>query len=306
MDAEIYSAHWNVTRACFRLARSHQDHSSYTGSNLVFLGLITAANIVIAVVLHRVSFDWSASESSNGMRDSDPTPLKSHISTPSIVYRTSAGSTATPADGIVATKRRINAQVTRMLLAVTLSLIICNIPNTLFFVFVKIRDTRQLLAGRTCSNVTDGEIKLYRFGFYSSVVQDILSDLPHIVNFFLYCLAGKKFRSIFINEVQRFLRELHLLKGQQRRLTQTAYQFHNDSPPRVSTASAARQMHPGRQSSNAPMYHGRKSMDVIFDGKSSQTIFTDRANHHHPKISPKGSRRYPSNSKSTCSYSAIQ
>ena len=99
-----------------------------------------------------------------------------------------------------------------MLLAVTLSLIVFNIPNTLIFLFSKIYDTRQLLNGRSCAVITDDDIRLYKIGFYSSVCQDILSDLPHIVNFFLYCLAGKKFRSIFINEVKYFLMEIHLVK----------------------------------------------------------------------------------------------
>lgn len=93
---------------------------------------------------------------------------------------------------ISATRRRTSTQVTRMLLAVTLSLIICNIPNTIYFVVAKFYDTRNLLFGRTCWEVTDRHIKLYKLGFYSVVVQDVLSDLPHIVNFFLYCLAGKK------------------------------------------------------------------------------------------------------------------
>lgn len=84
-----------------------------------------------------------------------------------------------------------------MLLAVTLSLIICNIPNTIFFISVKIYDTRRLLFGRSCSEISDHDIYIYKFGFYSSVVQDILCDLPHIFNFFLYYLAGKKFRSIY-------------------------------------------------------------------------------------------------------------
>ena len=273
-------------------------------SNCSRLGLITAANIVIAVVLHRVSFDWSASETGNGVRDSDPNLLKTHLSTPTITYRASAGSTTTTTDIILATKRRTSAQVTRMLLAVTLSLIICNIPNTLYFVFVKLRDTRLLFVGRSCLNVTDEEISLYKFGFYSSVMQDFLSDLPHIGNFFLYCLAGKKFRSIFINEVRRFLRELHLLKEKKRRSTQVSCPCNSDSPTRV----AAGQVYQGRLSANIPMYHGRKSVDVIFNGKSSQTALPDRANYHyhHSNSSPTDSRRFPPSSKSSRSYSTIQ
>lgn len=119
---------------------------------------------------------------------------------------------STRIDPIQVNKRRTSAQVTRMLLAVTLSLIIFNIPNTLIFLIAKIYDTRTLLMGRLCSEIPDGDITLYKLGFYFSVIQDILSDLPHIVNFFLYCLAGKKFRSIFIAEVRHFLTEIHLIK----------------------------------------------------------------------------------------------
>ncbi|CAF3651948.1 unnamed protein product [Rotaria sp. Silwood1] len=114
----------------------------------------------------------------------------------------SRSSTITGVELILDTKRRANAQATRMLLAVTLSLIILNIPNTIYFVSLNIYDTRKLIG----------------------IIQDILSDLPHVVNFFLYCLAGKHFRSIFINE-------FHLIEQKQRRLTNGASILNSDSIP---------------------------------------------------------------------------
>ena len=156
-----------------------------------------------------------------------------------------------------------------MLLAVTLSLIICNIPNTVFFVFVKVFDTRQLLVGRACTDVSDSEIKLYKFGFYSSVLQDILSDLPHIVNFFLYCLAGKKFRSIFANEVRQFLVELHLIKRTQRRFTQSTC----GNTSELLASSPVMQANRRLLLANG---RGRQSADVLFNGKATKTIVNQR------------------------------
>lgn len=263
----------------------------------LLLALITGANIVIAIVLHRVSFDWSASDGKHGKRDSDGNEVKNHVSNGSIVYRTAAGSTATTtADLVLAAKRRTNAQVTRMLLAVTLSLIICNIPNTIFFILVKVYDTRQLLIGRVCSDVSDEEINLYKFGFYFGVFQDILSDLPHIVNFFLYCLAGRKFRSIFINEVENFLRELHIIKGKQRRFTQgSTYPCQIDSPTGGIPAIHSNQ--PAARSIHQPMfYQVRLSMDMIYTGsKSPTTVLNSSTDHHQPLLcSSKGLLRSPS------------
>ena len=161
-------------------------------------------------MLHRVSFDWRASEG-NSKRNSDLNFVKTKPTRASFHYCSSGGSIITAIDAARALKRRTNAQVTRMLLAVTLTLIMCNIPNTIYFVFVKIYDTRQLLNGRLCENISDDNIKLYKFGFYSSVIQDMLSDLPHMVNFFLYCLAGKRFRDILLNEIRRLLYGLRLI-----------------------------------------------------------------------------------------------
>ncbi|CAF1254265.1 unnamed protein product [Rotaria sp. Silwood1] len=173
--------------------------------------LITAANIVIAVVLRRTSQNWQISEISN-KQEFDSSYSKTNSSKPSRHQRCSGRSTNTTVEVILATKRRTNIQVTRMLLAVTLSLIIFNIPNTIFFVSDKIYDIRQILHGRSCLDISDHDIVLYKVGFYSGVIQDILSDLPHVVNFFLYCLAGKKFRSIFINEFQQLLVDFHLIE----------------------------------------------------------------------------------------------
>ncbi|CAF0903574.1 unnamed protein product [Didymodactylos carnosus] len=115
--------------------------------------------------------------------------------------------------------KRTSIQVTRMLLAVTSSLIILNIPNTLFFSLIKIYDPRLVLHDpntmyrslRSCSLVTDKDLSIYKFGIYSSLLQNILSDLPHVVNFFIYCFAGKKFRIIFKNEVLLFFQKINLL-----------------------------------------------------------------------------------------------
>lgn len=274
----------------------------------LFSALITGANIVIAVVLHRVSFRWSPSNRNHGKRDLDTKELKTHLNAPSIMYHSSTGSTATTTGDILqATKRRTNAQVTRMLLAVTLSLIICNIPNTIYFVFVKLYDTRQLFAGRSCAMVSDNEIHFYKYSFYSGVIQDILSDLPHIVNFFLYCLAGKKFRSIFVNEVENFLRELRLTKGKQRRFTQAStYACNIDSPTSVGL-STSNAMQKNRTSRHPMLYQGRPSMDLIYQGNpTSKTVLNSSTEHHQPLLrSSNKLHRFPSYSRSTRSQSPV-
>jgi hypothetical protein len=149
--------------------------------------LITAANIVTAIVIRRVS---RGSVSGRLSEDHEQRYSDSNISEKKISFTSNRFCPST--DIISATKRRTSTQVTRILLAVTLSIIICNIPNTIFFIYVKIYDTRQLVFGRSCSEISDHDIKLYKFSFYASVVQDILSDLPHIFNFLLYCIAGKR------------------------------------------------------------------------------------------------------------------
>ncbi|CAF0812912.1 unnamed protein product [Adineta ricciae] len=235
-----------------------------------FSGIITLTNIVIAVVLHRdsnVSLDSKVSDESP-RRETESQLNGSRISVPSFRFRSSASSSITTTDLAVAAKRRASAQVTRMLLAVTLSLIICNIPNTLFFVFVK--DTRQILNGRLCSNITDHEITLYKFGFYSSVLQDILSDLPHIFNFFLYCLAGKKFRSIFISKVRHVLYDLGLIKSKERRLTHSAC-------PSKSDYTSDRM--PRQKSNRLSSIKSRKSIELLLNGSTCKTVLNRDGRH---------------------------
>ncbi len=216
----------------------------------------------------RVALDGRTSDD-NIKRQSEPQFQTLRLLTPVYQYRASAESTG---DIALAAKRRTSAQVTRMLLAVTLSLILCNIPNTIFFVFVKIYDTRQLLVGRVCVDVSDKDIKLYKFGFYSSVIQDILSDLPHIFNFFLYCFAGKKFRSIFINKVHHFLRDIRLTKRKERRFTQSTCPTNSELLPQRKSLNS----HQGLLSANLPLLRTRKSVDVLYNGKITQTILNDQ------------------------------
>lgn len=185
------------------------------------LGLICVINIIIAIILHRAShesFDWYPADEKLSPRGSSANMINKKISLNNFQYPSSKSSSITT-DTSQAIKRRTSAQVTRMLLAVTLSLIIFNIPNTIMFIFSRIHDRKQLLHGRNCLQVSDSDIKSYRINFYISVIQDILSDLPHIVNFFLYCMAGKKFRSIFIQEVENCCIDLHLIERKQRRFT---------------------------------------------------------------------------------------
>ncbi|CAF3647326.1 unnamed protein product [Rotaria sp. Silwood1] len=196
----------------------------------VALSLITAANIVIVVVLRRTSHNWRISEYSN-KQESDSSFSKTNLSKLSLGRRGSCSSTNIAAEAILATKRRTNGQVTRMLLAVTLSLIIFNIPNTIFFVIIKIYIARKVVFSLQCLDVTNGDITLYHCQFYLSVIQNILSDLPHVVNFFLYCLAGKKFRSIFISEFHQLLVDFHLIKQRERHHTYDASILNPDLTP---------------------------------------------------------------------------
>ena len=223
---------------------------------ITFLGLITGANIVIAIVLHRVSrksFNWSTPEERKSVNESEMNSL-TQPSSPSLRYSSSLYA-CSRIDRSQETKRRTSAQVTRMLLAVTLSLIIFNIPNTLIFLFAKIYDTRQLLLGRSCEVITNNEIQLYKIGFYSSVIQDILSDLPHIVNFFLYCLAGKKFRSIFVNEVKHFLMEIRVLQ-----------------PPPKPSARQDERMVLSMTANTRMATTPKQAMRVVFNGSINRTM----------------------------------
>ncbi|CAF1613068.1 unnamed protein product [Rotaria sp. Silwood1] len=185
-------------------------------ASILPIGLITAANIVIVVVLHRTRYAWRMTEDSN-KQAADSNFYKTNLSKTLLHRRYSHSLATTRVELILATKRRVNAQITRMLLAVTLSLIILNIPNTIFFVYVNIYDIGKKFKKHPCLDISDGDILLYKYVFYSSVIQDILSDLPHVVNFFLYYLAGKNFRSIFINVFHQFLADFHLIKQKKRR-----------------------------------------------------------------------------------------
>ncbi|CAF3678304.1 unnamed protein product [Rotaria sp. Silwood1] len=72
----------------------------------------------------------------------------------------SRSSTITGVELILDTKRRANAQATRMLLAVTLSLIILNIPNTIYFVSLNIYDSRKLITGKHFRSIFINEFHL--------------------------------------------------------------------------------------------------------------------------------------------------
>jgi hypothetical protein len=171
-----------------------------------------------------------------------------------------------------------------MLLAVTLSLIIFNIPNTVIFVFTKISDTRQLLYGRSCLEISDDDIKSYKIGFYSSVIQDILSDLPHIVNFFLYCLAGRKFRSILLNEIRHFFVETHLMKRKQRRFTHNG----NAINPETTNASINYSQRRRLSSARSALLSRNNTINVLFNGTTNQLILS----HPNYDISINQNERY--------------
>lgn len=231
--------------------------------------MITASNIVITTVLHRASRDWSNNEESS-KRNSESNLYKHQTSTTPLRPSFSHISNLGTMDAVLANKRRTNAQVTRMLFAVTLSLILCNIPNTVFFIFVKIYDVRQILFGRSCTDVSDRDIQLYTFGFYTSVVQDILSDLPHIFNFFLYCLAGKKFRSIFIMEVTQFCMDIHLIKSKDRRFLNGKSFIQMDSMSTIHCNGTQKCKTP-----DAIPQRSRSSVEVLFNTNPKNTIGTE-------------------------------
>ncbi|CAF5053792.1 unnamed protein product, partial [Rotaria sp. Silwood1] len=87
--------------------------------------------------------------------------------------------------------------------------------------------------------------------------QDILSDLPHVVNFFLYCLAGKKFRSIFINEFQQLLVDFHLIEKNPRRRKYDTSILSPDSTLRTGYIP-----HVGLVSSKTPASTVRQNIEV--------------------------------------------
>jgi hypothetical protein len=210
--------------------------------------------------------NWSTCEDKSDSRNSELDIAKKKLrSKPSSRYRTSPNALLST-DTSHLSKRRISAQVTRMLLAVTLSLILFNIPNTAIFLFTKITNTRRLLDG-SCEDVSNANIKLYKIGFYSSVIQDILSDLPHIVNFFLYCLAGKKFRSIILEEVNRFLVHIHIIKRKQRNSNQTSHVTIQDL-----TYSTGTNHSPRRASTRTGLSQSQRTSNVLFNGTTSKVL----------------------------------
>jgi hypothetical protein len=167
-------------------------------------------------------------------------------------------------------KRRTSAQVTRMLLAVTISLIVFNIPNTITILFItKFNNIKEVVHTRPCLAVTDDDIQYYKYAHYLSVIQDILSDLPHIVNFFLYCLAGRKFRSIFLNEVRHFFIQIHLMKRKQRHFTHNG----NAVNPELTNTSKNnwRQM-----STRHALLQRQDTINVLFNGRTNEIIFCHR------------------------------
>ncbi|CAF1005922.1 unnamed protein product [Adineta steineri] len=200
-------------------------------ASILPMTLTTAANIIIAVTLHYVSrntFNWPSKKGKSDINRSELDITKSKRSPSPYPNQTSLAAPLTN-DTSLASKRRTSAQVTRMLFAVTLSLILFNLPNSVIYLFSKRINAKGLFTGRDCLTISNYEIKLYQIDFMLSVIQDILSDLPHIVNFFLYCLAGKKFRSIILDEVQHFLVGIHLIKRKQKRYVQANHIISTDS-----------------------------------------------------------------------------
>ncbi len=238
----------------------------------VFVALITAANVVIAVILRRVSrisFDWTTGTDHLELPSSECHILNKKRLSRSYRDRSSLSSSL-ETESLRTIKRRTSAQVTRMLLAVTISLIVFNIPNTVTFLFItKINNIKEVVHIRPCLALTDYDIQLYKYAHYLSVIQDILSDLPHIVNFFLYCLAGRKFRSIFLNEVRHFFIQIHLMKRKQRCFTHNG----NIINPELTNTSGTnwRQMSPR----NA-LLQRNNTINVLFNGATNELIFCHR------------------------------
>ncbi|CAF4687080.1 unnamed protein product [Rotaria sp. Silwood2] len=228
--------------------------------------VITAANIIIVVVLHRTSYDWRTSNDSN-KRESDLSVRKKKLLKPSLRQSCSGTSTTTAAELVLATKRRTNAQVTRMLLAVTLSVIIFNIPNTIFYVGLLIFGEKAYLHNRSFVNMSKDNIAIHKTRFYSEVIKDILLNLPYVVNFFLYCLAGKKFRSIFINEIHQLLIDFHLIEQKERH---RIYGTSPLNPNSIQTIGYSRNV--GCMSPKTSSSQVRQSVEVLFNGKNALTI----------------------------------
>ncbi|CAF4257228.1 unnamed protein product, partial [Rotaria sordida] len=104
--------------------------------------LTTAINIVIVVILYRVShtsFNWHKNAHKIDSRHSSRHSIKKR-SLSGRYHSQSSQNSLVATDTSHAIKQRTSAQVTRMLFAVTLSLIILNIPNTIIFLHTRIRN----------------------------------------------------------------------------------------------------------------------------------------------------------------------
>ncbi|KAL4228498.1 hypothetical protein ACF0H5_011546 [Mactra antiquata] len=90
-------------------------------------------------------------------------------------------------------------QITLMLLAVSLTFVLLVMPNCIFFV------ARQYWTWKETQLGIAQYYLVYQIVF-------LLSDLNHAVNFYLYCLSGRKFRQKFIN-VLCFKRNAQLFRA---------------------------------------------------------------------------------------------
>jgi len=230
--------------------------------------LIAAANFVIVIILRHTSKNSRQSLTPSKLptrRESESTVQDQDLLRSSKQIRPSGLST----NIISGVNRRTSSQVTRMLLAVTLTLIFCNFPNTIYSIWKRFSKRSKLLLKPRCNETTDHDIYLYYIEFYFGMLaQNILSDLPHILNFFLYCLSGQKFRSIFISELQSFLFHLHFLKQKTQQSGQTFIQ-----PSKFQASQRINLiMNPGRSSPARSSVHGRQSVEVLYNGQTVQAL----------------------------------
>ncbi|CAF4859288.1 unnamed protein product, partial [Rotaria sp. Silwood1] len=229
-----------------------------TTASILPISLITLINIVIAVTVNCVShtsLDLYTTKNKIELQSSSSDFIKKGLISTKYRIRFLESSSSTT-DRSQAMKRRISAQVTRMLLAVTLSLIIFNIPNTIVFLYTRINDHRSLFKNRQCFEV------------------NILSDLPHVVNFFLYCLAGKKFRSIFLNEIHHCCIRTYLIRKKQRYFTQNGSIINGDLSYPAGFNSSQRQILYGDTLSKF-----KKTTNASFNALTNKLIFNDE-NHN--------------------------
>lgn len=222
------------------------------------------------MILHRVSrlsFQWPVGSDSLELPSSECSEASQRRFLPTRRSELTSQQSF-ESESIRSVQRRTSAQVTRMLFAVTISLILFNIPNTIMFVFInKINRIKEVLHIRPCHQLTNEDIQMYQYAHYLSVIQDILSDLPHIVNFFLYCLAGNKFRSIFINEVRNLLVQLRLIK----RKPGYSNRYRNSINPEWTKHTLGGM----RRSASAPAsaLKNSNSINVYFNGTTNEIVF---------------------------------